>query len=136
MPKDLEDHRGYHRVCFQRFTNHIHKLPVVEPVEPTCSNVKPSPSLCRSFDNLGQVLFPIKMHCVKVFGTWVRQPTSLFEYGGGQTVIDVATKRQDEPLITLLCDEDLFAREVQYHPVCRRIYTSDPAYGGAQIVEI
>jgi hypothetical protein len=44
-----------------------------------------------------------------------------------QSVIDVATKRQDEPLVTILRDEDLLACEVQYHPVCRKIYASDPS---------
>ena len=63
---------------------------------------------------------------VKVARSWVHQSTSLFDYGGGQTVIDIATSRKDECLITRIYGQDLFAREAHYHPICRRrTYTSD-----------
>ena len=52
---------------------------------------------------------------VKVAGSWVHQSTSLFEYGGGKTVI-----------LTRIRDQDLFAREARYHPACPKKYTSDP----------
>ena len=63
---------------------------------------------------------------VHVSGSWVHQSTSLFEYGDGKTVMEIATCRNDECLLTRIRDQDLFAREARYHPACRKKYTSDP----------
>ncbi|XP_076340647.1 uncharacterized protein LOC143241060 [Tachypleus tridentatus] len=51
----------------------------------------------------------------------------MFEYGGGQTVIDIATSHNDDRLLTRIRGQDLFACEAQYHPNCRKKYTSNPA---------
>ncbi len=66
---------------------------------------------------------------VKVKGSWVHQRTSLFEYGGGTTVLQIAANRQDERLLTRIRDKDLFACEAHFHPSCRKLYTSEAVSG-------
>ena len=60
-------------------------------------------------------------------GRWVHQDTTLFSYGGGKTVQDIASKYNDEEFLLRIRDKDLFACEARYHPACRKSYTSDPA---------
>ena len=69
---------------------------------------------------------------MKDAGSWAHQSTSMFEYGGGPTVIESATRRNDECLLTRIRDKDLFACEARYHPACRKKYTSDPRLWNSQ----
>ena len=137
VPNALEDHHGYHRNCYKWFVNHLDKLPVHDDNEPSPSLSEDPSTSARRSGNIGKVdhvLFQEDcIFCnkdgrirVKVAGTWVHQDTTLFEYGGGHTIIDIATNRNDEKLLTRIRGQDLFAREAHYHPTCRKKYTSDP----------
>ena len=132
IPAALEDNHGYHRKCYSRYTNHLDRIP---PVSTTSASTQPTPSTSRrkSGDNI--IFNPDCIFCnvaepirVSVGGKTVFQKTSLFEYGGGQRVIDIAHQRQDEKLLCRIQNQDLFSYEARYHSSCRKKYTTEPRW--------
>jgi len=132
IPEQLEDHHGYHRDCYKRFTNHLDKLPQVSD-DPADPGEGTSYSMRKSLRGHESDLVLFSKDCIfcnkteririKIGASWTWQPTSKFEFGGGATVIEIAKSKQDDQLLTRIRGEDLFAREAHYHPACRKKYT-------------
>ena len=59
-------------------------------------------------------------------GTW---STTKFKSDGWVTVVEAAEAKKDEKLLTRIRNVDLFSAEAQFHPSCRKTYTSDSERG-------
>ena len=56
----------------------------------------------------------------------VFQKTWLFEYGGGQCVVDIAHQCLGDKFLCRIRDQDLFSCEARYHSSCCKKYTTEP----------
>lgn len=125
IPEDIADVHGYHRDCYQMFTNHLNRLSESskEAVPSTSRNARSSSSRI--------VFTPDCIFCkkegpksVKTKGYWTTESTSMFEFGGWQSVVEKAEKIGDEQLLLRIRGVDLFAAEARYHKSCRRSYVA------------
>lgn len=130
IPDIVVESYGYHRDCYKRFTSNLARLSLV-PVSTEPSATRPPR---RPSDGSNRVIFnPDCIFCgktgwkkVKHRGSWTTQPTCKFEFGGGETVLQVAEQKKDFDLLRRIKGYDLFACEAQYHRSCRSNYILDP----------
>ena len=130
IPDAVGDGHGYHRDCYRRFTAHIRK-PSSEP------HSQPGPSRPPRVPSDESEKYIFKPDCIfcgaagnkkiKQGVTWTTEPTCKFEYGGGETVLNVAEEKKDFDLLRRIKGFDLFACEARYHRSCRKKYTRDPS---------
>lgn len=127
IPDILQDHHGYHRICYQRFTAHLDRLQE--------NSSGPEASTSRPTRAQGdQVLFkPDCVFCnsekrkkVKIKGSWTTEGMSVFDRDGWQTILQTAEGKNDEELLRRIRGHDLFACEAKYHQSCRIKYVQDP----------
>lgn len=127
IPDILQDHHGYHRPCYQRFTSHLDRLK-----EYSCGSEASTSRPTRSQGD--QVLFkPDCIFCnsekrkkVKVKGSWTTEGMSVFDRDGWQTILQTAEGKKDEKMLRRIRGHDLFACEAKYHQSCRVKYVQDP----------
>ena len=136
IPEDISEVHGYHRHCYQMFTNHLDRL--------SESSNEEVPSTSRhARSSSGRVLFtPDCIFCkkegpksVKVKGYWTTESTSMIEFGGWQSVADTAEKVGDDELLLRIRGVDLFAAEARYHKSCRRRYVASSKLCDSRINE-
>jgi len=128
IPEAYEDNHGYHRTCYTRFTANLSRLKDVTEEQPPTSQIRVAR---RSTDKDNIVFNPDCIFCnktgkkkVKVKGVWTTEDTTVFERGGGDTVLQCAEKKDDFKLLRRISGFDLFSCEAKFHPSCRRIYVS------------
>jgi hypothetical protein len=126
LPTEYKASHGYHRDCYQKFTKNLDRLqkPNKTLTEP-CTSTHASRS--NQPDNIifnNDCIFckktgrkKIKVKCI-----WTTEATSKFEFGGGDTVQQIAEEKGDEDLLKRIRGFDLFACEAQFHQSCRRQY--------------
>ena len=130
IPDALEDGYGYHRDCHRRFTAHVRRPSADPDSEPGPSR----PPRVPSDESEKHIFKPDCIFCgtagykkIKQGGTWTTEPTSRFEFEGGDTILKVAEEKGDFDLLRRIKGFDLFACEAQYHRSCRKNYTRDPS---------
>ena len=131
IPDSLSPFHGYHRDCYQQFTGNMKRL--------SHSDAGPNPSPearrgRRDSATKDRILF--KKDCifcnsegrkkVKKGAVKTTEGLSVFEKGGGVTILKIAEGKQDEQLLCRIRGFDLFACEAQYHPSCRTQYLQNP----------
>ena len=121
IPVEFEENKyNYYRVCYQKFTGNFNRLKNYQMnISYRASHVSEKPifnAIC---------IFCNKKEKKKIYskGLWTTECLSKFEYNGGELVKVCAEKNNDFELLTKIKDQDLFAREAQYHPSCRKEYT-------------
>ena len=130
IPTVILECHGYHRDCYQRFTNHLDRL------KPTESMTIPSTSQGRqSRGSIDKVALFAKdcIFCnkegrcaVKKAGSWTSESTQTFHSDAWKSIVEVAELKQDERLLLRIRGYDLFASEAHFHPSCRRKYIVEP----------
>ena len=63
---------------------------------------------------------------IKKAKSWTTEPISKFEFVGGETIIETAEAKHDYDLLRRIKGYDLYACEAQFHPSCRKRYSTDP----------
>ena len=61
---------------------------------------------------------------VRVWGVWITEGLSYFEFGGGGSIEEIALKNKN---FELLKDVDLFSKEAMYHASCRKSFIQNPS---------
>jgi len=131
IPEKSDETMGYHRDCYKRFASHAPSLPSSTTVEETDA---PRPSRCSSNESEKYIFNANCIFCkkpgpkaIKRRGTWTTELTTTFDYGGGETIKEIAEEKKDFDLLRRIKGYDLFACEAQYHRSCRLDYVRDPA---------
>ena len=134
------DDIGYHRDCYQKFTNHRGRLShPTNDESSTFTRTGSSSSVIKD-----KVLFTADcIFCNKIGKKyWYRkghkivEDTTKFDMGGGGTVQDIAKKNEDGKLLIRIRDVDLFSVEAHYHPSCRKAYTRSSGLGRSTNTEV
>ena len=133
IPNALEDHHGYHRACYQRFTMNLDRIG-----SSSIESYQEKPPLRRSLRKKDAVWTLSKKCClfcdkderirVKSGGSWKWQSTKMFDHKSGQKILDIAKQSDDVQLLCKINGKDLFVCEARYHSVCRKKYTADPRH--------
>ena len=134
IPDVISDDHGYHQTCYQRFTRNLDRLHGSEPTA-VCSGGSRT-SRRGSADGQTVLFSPDCIFCnkegriaVKRSGTWSTEAATKFKSDGWVTVVEAAEAKKDEKLLTQIRNVDLFSAEAQFHPSCRKTYTSDSERG-------
>ena len=118
---------GYHRDCYQKFTGNLTRLnkQVADHDEAGPSAARPK----RNYVGEKSLFGPECVICEKCGDKkekkghiWTHESTTVFEYGGGNTVLEVVNDRADFDMLRKIQRYDLFACEAKYHPSSRKAY--------------
>ena len=128
IPDVLENHHGYHTVCYQRFTANLNRLkPADEVPEATTSRPRRSSADKIIFNPDCIFCKSEKKKKIKKKGNWTTEGLCIFEKEGWKSVLETAERRSDEALLRRIRGHDLFAVEAKYHRSCRCAYLQDSA---------
>ena len=132
IPDELETHHGFHRKCYQLFTNKLKKLLPQDPVED--SALGKDRSKRKKNDEKDGIFFqPNCIFCNKNGPKylnnnqiWEKQNLLVFQQGGWENVWTYAQEKNDEKLLCRIRGYDLAACQAKYHRRCRSIHCQKP----------
>ncbi|KAL5007478.1 hypothetical protein ScPMuIL_016284 [Solemya velum] len=132
IPSQVNEGYGYHRDCYQHFSNHLDRLQTLEQSAGSSAvkidNRRPSADKITMFAK--DCIFCKKEEkvAIKKSGNWTTETPSKFVTDAWKTVVKCAEKTKDEKLLVRIRGYDLFAAEAHFHSSCRKKYLQDPDY--------